>query len=409
MAISNPKASGNTKKTGANSAKDTLDWRIKELRAFDVSRIQDRWDPVLESLHKSVNEALAEVLGSHTPDYRKFAIETFDATLPSDFGGRYSTDELQRAVQDSVAQAIVTLDRVKALVRERARQQPATPTPPPAPVAAPAAPVAAPTPVTTPPVTAAPVPVPAAPKPAPTPAAPPPVAPPPATAPAAVKTPAAPPVSAAPVAATAPVPARPAVTPPPQAAAAPAPAPVKPAAAPAAPVQPAPTPAPAPSPVAAPPAAQAQAPVPTTATPTRVRVAVIGGEAQARRAVLDFVVQLGLQPASAAAPQAEADLFLDRLDELRDLQYAVVLLPVQSLDPASGAPSAVAPELLMELGHVLATVGRSRACFLLNGAGKPPVWQGIGNLRFDDEGLWHLLLARAMKQAGLDVDLNRAV
>ena len=119
MAISNPKASGNAKKTGANSAKDTLDWRIKELRAFDVSRIQDRWDPVLESLHKSVNEALAEVLGSNSPDYRKFAIETFDATLPSDFGGRYSTEELQRAVQESVSQAIVTLDRVKALVRER--------------------------------------------------------------------------------------------------------------------------------------------------------------------------------------------------------------------------------------------------------------------------------------------------
>lgn len=153
---------------------------------------------------------------------------------------------------------------------------------------------------------------------------------------------------------------------------------------------------------------QPQAPVAPAPAPPGVRVAVLGGEAQARRAVLDFVQQLGLQPASAATrPQSE--LFLDRLDELRDLQYAVVLLPAPALDPTSGAPTAVAPALLMELGHVLATVGRSHVCFLLSGVGKPPAWQGISNLRLDDEGLWHLLLARAMKQAGLDVDLNRAV
>lgn len=151
-----------------------------------------------------------------------------------------------------------------------------------------------------------------------------------------------------------------------------------------------------------------QAPVAPTPSPAGVRVAVLGGEPQARRAVLDFVLQLGLEPASATAPQQTA-LFIDRLEGLRDIQYAVVLLPVQALDPASGVPNGVAPELLMEIGHVLASVGRSHLCFLLNGAGKPPAWQGIGNLRMDDEGLWHLLLGRAMKQAGLDVDLNRAI
>ncbi|MEK9803256.1 MAG: hypothetical protein VW475_07640, partial [Curvibacter sp.] len=107
MATSNPKASGSARKTGAAGArpKDTLDWRIKELRAFDVSRIQDRWDPGLQSLHQSVNTVLSEVLGSNSPDYRKFAIEAFDATLSVDFSGRYSIEELQRAVQDSIAQA----------------------------------------------------------------------------------------------------------------------------------------------------------------------------------------------------------------------------------------------------------------------------------------------------------------
>lgn len=388
MAISNAKASSNTKKTGANSAKDTLDWRIKELRAFDVSRIQDRWDPVLESLHKSVNEALAEVLGSSSPDYRKFAIETFDATLPSDFGGRYSTEELQRAVQESVAQAIVTLDRVKALIRERSRQQPPASATPPAPAvaAAPAPAMPQHQPAARPPAAAATPPV-------ATPARAPVVSPPPAPA---TEKPSAPAVVAAPVTKPAPVP--------PPSAAAPAPAPVQAAVPAAAPVVAAPTmPTPAPTPQPAPQSVAA-------ASPARVRVAVLGGETPARQAALDFIRQLGLQSdSSAASSQGGSTLFLERLDELRDLQYAVLLLPAQALDPASGLPKAAAPELLMEFGHVLAAVGRSRVCFLLSGEAQTPAWQGITRMRMDDEGLWHLLLARAMKQAGLDVDLNRAI
>ncbi|MEK9951939.1 MAG: hypothetical protein VW687_07260, partial [Curvibacter sp.] len=120
--------------------------------------------------------------------------------------------------------------------------------------------------------------------------------------------------------------------------------------------------------------------------------------------------QLGLQASTPApSPRPGTELFLDRLEELSALQYAVVLLPAQALDPASGLPRAATPELLMELGHALASLGRSRVCFLLAGESRAPAWQGITNLRLDDEGLWHLLLARAMKQAGLAVDLNRAV
>jgi hypothetical protein len=33
----------------------------------------------------------------------------------------------------------------------------------------------------------------------------------------------------------------------------------------------------------------------------------------------------------------------------------------------------------------------------------------VASVVMDDAGLWRLLLARAMKQAGLDVDLNRAL
>lgn len=406
MATSPSKASGSAKKSGATSAKDTLDWRIKELRAFDVSRIQDRWDPGLEGLHKSVNDALAEVLGSGSIEYKKFAIEAFDATLPVDFNGRYSIDELHRAVQDSVAQAIITLDRVKALLRERSRQPAAAPVAAPASTAVPvpvvaAKPVPAPTPAAAPVPVATSTPV-AVPVPA---AAPAPVAtaqavasPAPVVSPAPVALPA--PV-ASPVPAAAPalvVAAKPVATPAPTAITQPLPAPV---------TTPAPVTAPAasamPSTVDQP--ATSMPPATSAASTDSVRVAVLGAQSpQAHQATLDFIRQLGLQ-----AGKPGTGLYLDRLDSLNDLQYAVVLLPATAFDPASGQPKAAAPELLMELGFVLGKLGRSRACFLVTGDAKLPAWQGITNLRLDEEGLWHLLLARAMKQAGLDVDLNRAV
>ena len=125
----NPRTSSAAKKAGATTPQDTIDWRIKELRAFDASHISDRWDPRLESLKKGINDALAEVLGNNTPDYKKFELEAFDATLPSDFGGRYSADELQQAVKEGLEKAILNLKRVKVLLAERARQQQAAPAP----------------------------------------------------------------------------------------------------------------------------------------------------------------------------------------------------------------------------------------------------------------------------------------
>jgi predicted nucleotide-binding protein len=150
---------------------------------------------------------------------------------------------------------------------------------------------------------------------------------------------------------------------------------------------------------------------PPVTRPVSPRIAVLGEHsARARAAVHAFLQQFGLEAAGQREPaQTGKELYLDRLDGLRDLQYAVVVLPATALDPSSGQPKACAPELLMELGYVLGTLGRNRVIFLVSGEAKVPAWQGIANLRMDDDGLWHLLLARAMKQAGLDVDLNRAV
>lgn len=117
-----------------------------------------------------------------------------------------------------------------------------------------------------------------------------------------------------------------------------------------------------------------------------------------------FVVQLGPQPVIAPARQQGDANFADALDGLRGADYAVVMLAVEELSPNPR------PALLLEIGFLLGALGRGRVCFLV--AGKPeavPELAAVSRLPMDDAGVWRLLLARDMKQAGLEVDLNRAL
>jgi len=118
------------------------------------------------------------------------------------------------------------------------------------------------------------------------------------------------------------------------------------------------------------------------------RIAVLGQSGDTPSALAGYLVQLGLEPVS------------ERLDGLRDVSYAIVML----------APGEPGPELLLDIGFLLAVVGRARICFVPAGQTTLPAdLEGMTRHAMDDAGLWRLLLAREMRQAGLDVDLNRAI
>ena len=82
---------------------------------------------------------------------------------------------------------------------------------------------------------------------------------------------------------------------------------------------------------------------------------------------------------------------LDVLESLRHADFGVLMQVDRQL----------------ELGFLLAALGRSKLVVLHPGEGSGLA--GLPHQAMDDSGLWRLLLAREMKQAGLDVDLNRAL
>jgi hypothetical protein len=125
-----------------------------------------------------------------------------------------------------------------------------------------------------------------------------------------------------------------------------------------------------------------------TTSPIRTReVAVLGRSGDATcDTVASFLTQLGLVPA-VMSPQGQAGgdaAALDALEVLRDIEFAVVL---QDEHP-------------LEIGFLLGALGRKRVFFLAGKLAKYPL---------DDGGVWRLLVARDLKQAGFEIDLNRAI
>ena len=133
---------------------DKIGRTIRELRSFDVSAIQDRWDGRLEVLQRKVNTHVADVVGAGSPEYKKHAIPALDSALDSTFGERYTLGEFHDCLRAAIQQAIIRLDAVTKLVGERPHGEAAsTATAVPAPEA-----TAAPAPAPSPAPTAAPTP-----------------------------------------------------------------------------------------------------------------------------------------------------------------------------------------------------------------------------------------------------------
>lgn len=131
------------------------------------------------------------------------------------------------------------------------------------------------------------------------------------------------------------------------------------------------------------------APSPASAAPSSgsaTRVAIVCRDDADGEAVTSYIAQLGLEPVISQEPKQGASL--EVLEGLRQADFGLVLQADRQL----------------EIGFLLATLGRNRL-FALGAESLP----GLARQDMDEGGLWRLLLAREMKKAGLDVDLNRAL
>src|SRR5262249_17157379 len=105
---------------------------------------------------------------------------------------------------------------------------------------------------------------------------------------------------------------------------------------------------------------------------------------------------------------------IEKFEKHADVDFAVVLLTPDDLGHAVGAPDEAKPRarqnVVFELGYFVGRLGRSRVCALHKGDVEIlSDYDGIVYVSMNDPQGWRLLLAREIKAAGIDVDLNKAV
>ena len=153
---------------------------------------------------------------------------------------------------------------------------------------------------------------------------------------------------------------------------------------------------------------------------------VHGHDELAKESIARFVGNLEFEPVVLSEQASVSRPLIEKFeDHANEIVYAIVLVTPDDVGAARAdvsstvygsaeeAISALEPRarqnVILELGFFYGKLGRNQVCALSSGTVKRP--SDIGGVAYVDmdAGDWRLNLAKEMKYAGLEVDLNRAI
>jgi len=139
---------------------------------------------------------------------------------------------------------------------------------------------------------------------------------------------------------------------------------------------------------------------------------VHGQETDPSNAVARFLQDIGLTPVVLHEQVNRGLTVIEKVEANSDVGFAVVLLTPDDMGGLKGQAPEPRPRqnVVLELGYFLGKLGRSKVCALKRGNMEIPselagvVWEPM-----DERGGWKLALARELKAAGHQIDLNTIV
>jgi predicted nucleotide-binding protein len=143
-------------------------------------------------------------------------------------------------------------------------------------------------------------------------------------------------------------------------------------------------------------------------------VFVVHGHDEARESVARLLERLGLKPIILHEQPNWGRTIIEKFESHAAVGFAVVLLTPDDVGSAASDPEALKPRarqnVIFELGFFVAALGRRRVFALYKGdVDLPTDYTGVVYTPLDPADGWQLKLARELKHAGLDVDLNKVV
>lgn len=142
---------------------------------------------------------------------------------------------------------------------------------------------------------------------------------------------------------------------------------------------------------------------------------VHGHDESAREGTARFLEKLGLEPIILNEQPNAGRTIIEKVERYAEVAFAVVLLTPDDIGAVHGNPQhdlkpRARQNVILELGYFLGRLGRTHVAALIKGdVEKPSDYDGVVYLDLDPAGAWKLQLARELKTAGLNVDLNDAI
>jgi hypothetical protein len=167
---------------------------------------------------------------------------------------------------------------------------------------------------------------------------------------------------------------------------------------PVAPVKPAPPPVPAPSAAREPPAIVKRA---MAASGHKIFLAY-ANDIGMKSEVTTFLSRVGLSTVVLKDSAESNASLIDELEKHDNVHYAIVMLNPDA--------SGISENTVYELGLIVGRLGRNRVCGLVKEyIGILANYSGISYVPLDPAGAWKFLLIKQLKDAGFDIDANRAL
>jgi predicted nucleotide-binding protein len=135
-----------------------------------------------------------------------------------------------------------------------------------------------------------------------------------------------------------------------------------------------------------------------------------GHNRNAKNSVKSFLESIGLEPIILADQPNAGRAILEKFEDYASVGFAVILLTADDVGRAKTATEEdmrprARQNVIMELGYLMAKLGRGRVCAILqDGVEIPSNILGVVTIRFDRGGRWKDELKRELKHAKLKID-----
>jgi predicted nucleotide-binding protein len=153
----------------------------------------------------------------------------------------------------------------------------------------------------------------------------------------------------------------------------------------------------------------------SAATVPSGRVFIIHGHNRALREITArFVEKLGPAVIILDEQPSSGRTIIEKFESYAEVHFAIALMTADDMGTGRAASEPgklrARQNVVFELGFFTAKLGRSRLAVLHEeGVEMPSDFSGICYIPVDSAGAWKLMLAKELKTAGLQVDLNKAL